>query len=461
MDGDTAGWSQMNGSEIRALRKSARVSQFRLAGYLGITSAQLSEWESGKATPTTVQLRKVAEALRHADQLVEAGEIQRGRRPTPVAHRGPRSPGLSTRCCSEPSKQAGSPSAIALFAGCGGLALGFKQAGFLIKGFIEIEPAARSTFKRNFPEADCLAHDILEFDAAAPYGSDGEVDVLIGGPPCQGFSLAGKRDPKDHRNQLFREYARIASLLNPKLILMENVRLLMSMRDHNGEFVIDQIRKSLRLVGYSTAVWVVNAQDFGIPQSRERVFVVGVRDDLDVNPELFGRPPVTHVPGAAPPSLLDPPQERLRTFRDATSDLKSLESGEADPNDPMHWAVRHPDHVIEWLRDVPEGCSAHDNEDPALRPPSGYNTTYKRLAWDKPSSTIGTTFGMISGSRNVHPTATRSLTVREASRCQTFPDDFCFEGTWGEIRTMIGNAVPPLLAKQWAEHLQQSGLLTS
>ena len=119
--------------------------------------------------------------------------------------------------------------------------------------------------------------------------------------------------------------------------------------------------------------------------------------------------------------------------------------------DPLHWAVSHPAHVIEWLRGVPEGASAHDNEDPQLRPPSGYNTTYKRLVWDEPSSTIGTTFGMISASRNVHPQFTRSLTVREAARCQTFPDDFEFEGNWTAVRTMIGNAVPPILAKAVAE----------
>src|SRR5206468_2232727 len=117
--------------------------------------------------------------------------------------------------------------------------------------------------------------------------------------------------------------------------------------------------------------------------------------------------------------------------------------GEASPTDPWHWAVSHPAHVIAMLRDVPEGQSAHDNLDSTLRPRSGYNTTYKRLRWDEPSSTIGTTFGMISASRNVHPQYTRSLTVREAMRCQTLPDDFQLFGSLGDIRRMIGNAVPP------------------
>ncbi|MBU6435814.1 MAG: DNA cytosine methyltransferase, partial [Nitrospirae bacterium] len=111
-------------------------------------------------------------------------------------------------------------------------------------------------------------------------------------------------------------------------------------------------------------------------------------------------------------------------------------------------------HVIEWLWDVPEGCSAHDNEDPNKRPPSGYNTTYKRQVWTEPASTVQTTFGMISGCRNVHPIATRSLTIREAARIQSFPDSYKFSGSLGAIRTGIGNAVPPLLAYQIACHIK-------
>jgi DNA (cytosine-5)-methyltransferase 1 len=120
----------------------------------------------------------------------------------------------------------------------------------------------------------------------------------------------------------------------------------------------------------------------------------------------------------------------------------------------LHWAVHHPQYIIDWLWDVPEGRSAHDNVDPAQRPPSGYNTTYKRQEWSEPASTVQTTFGMISGCRNVHPIATRSLTIREAARIQSFPDGFVFHGTAGAIRQGIGNAVPPLLASQIATHLR-------
>jgi DNA (cytosine-5)-methyltransferase 1 len=143
-----------------------------------------------------------------------------------------------------------------------------------------------------------------------------------------------------------------------------------------------------------------------------------------------------------------------RTFGDACSDLPYLESGEGS-EDKLHEAVKHPAHVIKWLWDVKEGFSAHDNEDESLRPPSGYNTTYKRQVWNEPASTVQTTFGMISGCRNVHPIATRSLTIREAARIQSFPDSYKFTGTRGTIRTGIGNAVPPLLSNAIANHVRE------
>lgn len=129
-----------------------------------------------------------------------------------------------------------------------------------------------------------------------------------------------------------------------------------------------------------------------------------------------------------------------------------MESGE-ETEDPLHCAVRHPAHVIDWLWDVPQGASAHDNADPSRRPPSGYNTTYKRQTWLEPAATVQTTFGMISGCRNVHPIATRSLTVREAARIQSFPDAYRFTGSLGAVRKGIGNAVPPLLALRLGEHI--------
>ncbi|MFX0100111.1 MAG: DNA cytosine methyltransferase [Candidatus Hodarchaeota archaeon] len=341
---------------------------------------------------------------------------------------------------------------IDLFSGCGGFSLGFKLAGYDIVGHVELDPTLCEIYHANFPESRNLGNnvkDVLEANVLTWKKEIGDIDVLIGGPPCQGFSLAGKRNRYDPRNELFLDFVRIASILQPKIILMENVRLLTSMKTADNKIFPEIISEEFEAAGYEIIYKIVNMQDFGVPQFRERVFFLGARNDLKKKPLTF------------PASLYRPPSQKsmlndtrpYRTFKTACSGLESLESGERSPVDPWHWAVTHPPHVIEWLKDVPEGESAHNNEDPRLRPPSGYNTTYKRIKWNEPCSTISTNFSMISGSRNVHPTNTRSLTIREAMRCQTFPDSFIFFGKLGDIRKAIGNALPPFFAKKFAVHI--------
>ena len=274
----------------------------------------------------------------------------------------------------------------------------------------------------------------------------GKINVMIGGPPCQGFSLAGKRDVNDPRNTLFRHYLRFVDHFRPKVAVMENVRLLTSMKNHNGGLVRDDILRAFGEHGYKVRFFEANAKDYGVPQHRERVLFVAVSNELSITPTL---PQLTH----GGPTDLFATTPGHRSFADACSDLEYLESGQKSERDVHHVAVAHPSHVVEWLWNVPQGCSAHDNADPQLRPPSGYNTTYKRQVWNEPAATVQTTFGMISGCRNVHPVATRALTVREAARIQSFPDTFKFGGTAGTIRTGIGNAVPPLLAYAVAQHI--------
>lgn len=208
----------------------------------------------------------------------------------------------------------------------------------------------------------------------------------------------------------------------------------------------DEILNEFSNHGYLARIFEVNAKDYGVPQHRERVFFVAVRQDLGF---LASLPSPTHV---RTPSLFGQ-IDHHRTFGDACSDLPYLESGD-ESEDPLHQAVRHPQHVIDWLWNVNEGASAHDNTNAVDRPLSGYNTTYKRQVWTEPASTVQTTFGMISGCRNVHPIATRSLTIREAARIQSFPDSYVFEGSLGDIRAGIGNAVPPLLAYEIAKHVK-------
>jgi len=343
------------------------------------------------------------------------------------------------------------PRALSLFSGCGGFSLGFKWAGFRIAGFLEKEADFQRIYQKNFPESQKLGDDITQVsnEILKKLSKEiGRIDVLIGGPPCQGFSLSGKRDVNDSRNTLFKHYLRFVEIFQPKIAIMENVRLLTSMKNTAGGFVRDDILRDFTTRGYKVKSFEINAKNYGVPQHRERVVFVAVRNDLNLEPTI---PEPTH--GGS--SDLFAQIQKYRSFADACSDLPYLESGEASATDSMHEAVKHPDHVINWLWNVKEGCSAHDNEDETLRPPSGYNTTYKRQVWNEPASTVQTTFGMISGCRNVHPIATRSLTIREAMRIQSFPDSFLLEGTLGSIRTSIGNAVPPLLAYCIGEHIKK------
>lgn len=344
-------------------------------------------------------------------------------------------------------------SAISLFSGCGGLSYGFSAAGYKIKGFLELDEELRQIYTQNFLGSLELGSDITNVsdeEIKKFHNQLGSIDVIIGGPPCQGFSLAGKRNVEDPRNTLFRHYLRFVKIFNPKVALMENVRLLTSMKTSSKTLVKNEVCEEFASLGYAVSFFEINAKDYGVPEHRERVLFIAIRNDIGLQPSI---PTPTH---GEIPSLF---QQVLpfRSFADACSDLKFLESGGVS-SDPLHAAVKHPNHVIDWLWDVPEGRSAHDNIDPRKRPPSGYNTTYKRQVWLEPASTVQTTFGMISGCRNVHPIATRSLTIREAARIQSFPDSFKFIGNMGAIRTGIGNAVPPLLAYVMGKHIRETFL---
>ncbi len=446
---------------IRAARIASGLSQAQLSRLVGIPQHLISAWELGKREMPAHAGTVIRSALSEgAGALRATGRIpsRKRYRTSPSGNRGetlvPKPPSAdelrtwltdrvpTERYAASLTKALRLPDTcplrgVAVFAGCGGMSLGMRAAGIRVTGYVEADPAARTTYRANFPEARELGTDIRLLDGVTSSSWPQNLDVLFGGPPCQGFSLTGKRSSGDPRNSLFESFASLAAIIRPACVVLENVRLIASMSTAKGEPMLEAVRRAFADAGYVGSAHVVKAQDFGVPQVRERVFFVATRKDLDTQVTM---PASTH---SANGDLLTAPYV---TFRDATKDLPPLESAERS-DDPFHWAVAHPKHVLAWLRDVPEGMSAHDNIDPALRPLSGYNTTYKRLRWDEPCSTIGTTFGMISGSRNVHPVHTRSLTVREAMRCQSFPDQFLLKGNWGDIRRLVGNAVPPLLAR--------------
>jgi DNA (cytosine-5)-methyltransferase 1 len=440
---------KFDGREFRQRRIALRVSQFKLAKLSQVSSQIISGWERGTSEVSAEVSRDLESAFAELSTQQVDGKGKKKNFKPHKNRRTPPPPVLFAEPRLLPAKSAHSPKVIAAFAGCGGMSEGFFQAGFDLVGHVEINAHARNTYEVNFPGSACLGEDInsVDFSRLATQFPAGTVDVVIGGPPCQGFSLAGKREENDPRNRLFEKLIELADAVQPKFVVMENVRLLTSMRNIDGGLVIDDVLEEFKSRGYEATLHFVNAADYGVAQSRRRIFVVAVKRDQVAN-RRFEFPTPTH--GFNQLGL-----EQVRTFGDVAGDLERLESGGHSSLDPLHWAVDHPAHIIEMLHDVPEGRSAHENPDPKNRPNSGYNTTYKRIEWNKPGSTISTNFSMISGSRNVHPRQTRSITIREGARVQSFPDDFRFLGPWGEVRTMIGNAVPPLLARVLAASIRE------
>ena len=439
------------GAELRITREIMGISQGRLSELTGLAQHVLSAFELNKASLDKCALEKIKSVFLDSENLHKVADRKK-RYQKPVYDEVLLDPERVAKAAETAGnavylevlkaleiKQPVKHTAIALFSGIGGFCLGFRSCGFDIKGFIEINDGLALNYQLNFPDAKRLGSDIrqvgntelIEFRMHA-----GEIDVVIGGPPCQGFSLSGKRNMNASGNYLFRDYLRIMDIIAPKFAIMENVRALASMKSKNGGLVRDEIIAGFQRHGYRATMFQINARDYGVPQHRERVFFMAVRNDIDIKP-TFPLTSAAHL-----------------SFGDACSDLEFLESGHFSNTDLMHRAGKHPRHVIEWLWNVPEGCSAHENNAPEMRPPSGWNTTYKRQIWLQPGSTVQTTFGMISGCRNVHPIATRALTVREACRLQSFPDSYELQGSLGLVRTGVGNAVPPVLARAIGLHLK-------
>lgn len=473
----------MTYSEISDRRKEYNISQTKLAMYGGFSKSLVSAWELGKQIPNEYQLERLNEVMEEMQQKVVAGDTELTKKK--IQHRGMKKKKLPTVIMNKQDYQKRSqnmkynseyavllrelyfdalkekdysaPKGIALFSGCGGMTLGFEAAGFDIAGHVEINDCVNKIYSDNFHKSKLLGRDICQIKSDDILGwkrEFGSIDIIIGGPPCQGFSLAGKREAKDERNRLYQQYVRIVSQIHPKVFVFENVALMTTMKDLDGELFINKIIKSFRDEGYGIHKKILDAQEYGVPQSRERVILVGVADSMKKD-FVFPGGMYGDVVDEQKLIFSDIVRKKRRSFRYATEDLEDLESGERSSYDPLHWAITHPQHIIDWLKDVPEGHSAHENRDPEKRPPSGFNTTYKRITWDDPCSTISTNFSMISGCRNVHPYNTRSLTIREAARAQSFPDEFVFSGKWGEVRKAIGNAVPPILARVIADEIKK------
>lgn len=311
------------------------------------------------------------------------------------------------------------PTVISTFAGCGGSSLGYRLAGFRELFAVEFDDNAVETFRRNFPGVPVYHGDIAKLSSAECMRlagiKPGQLDVLDGSPPCQGFSVSGSRKLDDPRNSLFKEYARFLRDLKPKCFVMENVKGMI--KGHMKQvFLI--IMSVLRECGYQVAGKVMNAMYFGVPQARERVILIGVRNDLAIEPS-HPRPQTKPITAG-----------------------QALEGVVNDPNEVamlLDAGKRYSAYKL-WAR-IPEGRDQATLEGIS----SGFNAIkYNR---NRPAFTITKTDGNLGMYGAMHWAEQRRFTVTEFKRFASFPDDFVFTGDYKDAVQRIGNCVPPNLMK--------------
>ena len=348
---------------------------------------------------------------------------------------------------------------IDLFCGCGGLSEGFRLAGYEIVGGVDFNEPAIKTYNQNLTNAKGICCNLLEMNKSMivdTFGDLQDIDVIIGGPPCQGFSAANRYriEGEDPRNKLFFEFVKFVDLARPKAIVIENVRGIVT---SNNGYAKDRIYEIFESRGYSVNHRILNASDYGVPQKRQRNFFVMIRNgekfDFDSIPKVL--------------------QEV--TVEDAIGELYHYEDSKT--NEPFYLTTK-PDSVYrKYLRAGDNGVSNHEVRYPAEKvqhrisfvPQGGnwqdvpeelwptdrknrHSSAYKRLDVNQPSCTIDTGN---NHSNYFHPLYNRIPTVREAARLQSFPDEFIFIGNRSEQYRQVGNAVPPLLAKAIADRLRE------
>jgi len=342
------------------------------------------------------------------------------------------------------------PKVIDLFAGVGGLSLGFEKAGFDVVMANEYDSSIATAYQYNHKNTKMIVGDITSIDLNGTFGKYvGKIDVIIGGPPCQGFSQKGQRKTiNDERNFLFKYYVKVVDLVKPTYFVMENVPNLLTAE--KGYFRKELI-ELFDTIGYKLNMGVLNASDYGVPQNRRRAVIIGKY--RNVAPEL---PKALH---------------KTVTIWDAISDLAFLNSGEGTEEQEYkfppesdyekmlrgkcnvlhnHVATRHSAVALKRLAMIPPNAGKEVLPEDQLTK-SIYSGTWTRMRKDEVAVTITTRFDTPSSGKFTHPYLNRAITVREAARIQSFPDDFVFIGNKGSQMKQVGNAVPPLLAKAIAQ----------
>lgn len=330
---------------------------------------------------------------------------------------------------------------VDLFAGCGGGSIGFLQAGFEVLGAVEIDSDASTAYAANVG-VQPLVRDIREVtgeDLLAGTGVEvGELTLMFGCPPCQSFTIlrrgAAETAVDGVRNILPREYSRLVEELRPRHIAFENVP---GMVDDRWRHRFDELLEELDRLGYRCRWDLLDAADYGVPQRRRRLLVVGSR----VVDPVLPRPSHTAAGAEGLPTH--------RTVRDAIAALRRLGPGEEDPADPLHRARRHSEIALRRLRAMPEGGGRKDLP-PELQLAChqghpGHHDIYGRMWWDRPANTLTSGCTNVTKGRFAHPEQDRAITLREALSLQGFPADATLTGFTDTMARQVGNAVPPPL----------------
>lgn len=396
---------------------------------------------------------------------------------------------------------------VDLFSGAGGLTFGFyyklndgkfdKRDNVEFVFSNEFAPQAVTAFKKNYGDnIPVIAGDICDItdDIIDGYTKGEEVDIIIGGPPCQSFSTVGQRR-YDDRAKLSNQYLRILEKIRPKMFLFENVKGILSMKeifykvdengetvytevrkhrgehefvkrepvvDHYGDLVIDKLKAEFDRIGYSIQTQTMLATNFGVPQNRERVFIIGIRKDVDIE---WAYPKGSDVRYSIEDAISDLPpvgegESRTEYEMEPQNDYQRLmRAGSTEITE--HFCGIYGDKIRTVIQNVAEGEGKEDFNkkveagliDRKYYLTSGYGNTYGRLERNKPSTTITNNLATPSALRCIHYEQHRALTPREGARIQSFPDWYQFEGNRTDVARQVGNAVPPLMAIAFADQI--------
>ncbi|MEC4983562.1 MAG: DNA cytosine methyltransferase [Oscillatoria sp. PMC 1068.18] len=351
------------------------------------------------------------------------------------------------------------PIAVDLFAGAGGFSLGIEQAGFEVAVAVESDPVHAAVYSYNFPQTQVLCRDVASLDAREIIQAvGGEIDLVFGGPPCQGFSSMGKRNPKDDRNSLVFAFCRLVKELQPRYFVIENVP---GLNQGKHRQILRRLKHDLKDAGYKIRepVQILNAADFGVPQKRKRLFLLGWRykenalfyPETEPKERVSVRDAIADLPNLDDlPQLLHTDEIEFRYKRNLSNYVKILRELIPDPDNFAHRRIWKRSLLTSSRRTQHQTQSRerfHLTQPGELEPIS----RLRKLDWNKCSHTLragtGIERGSFTSARPLHPEGDRVISVREAARLHSFPDWFRLHATkWHGFR-QVGNAVPPLLAR--------------